>query len=789
MKNIYDILEFNKILKMLSDFAIMDDNKLLCLNLKKYDTFEDAKNVLNETDSAMAYIRLYDTPQFQNIINVNESIIRLSKSASLSQSELTNISNLLSITDSLLAYQKSKDFKSILDKYFNKLTPLTYENNNIKRIILSETEIADNATTALLTLRRKKKVLNEKMKTVGTKLLNIYSNYLQEPVLSYKDDTICLLVKSEYKNKIDGVIHSISSSQFSMFIEPKEISEIINEITENESLEEIEIAKILYELSMTLSPHIDIIKSNYENILMLDFIFAKAKFAKNINATLPILNNDGIIDLHGARHPLISQENIVPLDINLGINFNSLIITGPNTGGKTVSLKTVGLLTLMALSGLFIPAKENSKISTFDNIFADIGDEQSIEQNLSTFSSHMNNIVYILKNSTSKSLILLDEICTGTDPIEGANLAISILDDLQKKGSKVIATTHYPELKRYALTKDNVKNGSFEFDVETLKPTYKLLIGLPGKSNAFAISEKLGLSKQIIENAKKHLDTKDIKFEDVMANLEESRKTIEKEKEIVEKYKLEIEELKNKVKRQEKGLNDRSDSIIRNAKEKAYEILSDAKKSADDIIKNLKAEGIDMPYAISERSKLNKKLNESLDSLIMKTKGPSQPLSPKKIKLGSTVKVLSLNAEGIVETLPDKDYNLYVRIGIMRTKTNLRDLELVKTDGIKIDGIEIKRTTTKNGSTKIKYEKSHSVSPEINLIGLTSDEAIYKLDKYIDDAYIAHLPKVRIIHGRGKGVLKNAINEYCKKSSLITEYNLGNFDEGGDGVTVATLKN
>lgn len=788
MKNIYDILEFNKVLLKLSDFATLDDNKLNCQNLKILNTYDNIKNELDETDSAVSYIRLFNEPHFDNIKNIDDVLIRLSKDATLSQSELINISKLLDTAENLISYQKSKDFESKLDIYFNKLYPLTYENNNIKRIILSETEIADNASSTLLTLRRKKKMLNEKMKTIGARLLNTYSEYLQEPVLSYKDNTICLVVKSEYKNKIDGIVHSISGSQFSMFIEPKEISSIKNEITENIALEEIEIAKILSELSRTFSPHIDILKSNYENILKLDFIFAKAKYARDLNATLPLINNDGQIMLFSARHPLISKDKIVPLDINIGISFNSLIITGPNTGGKTVSLKTVGLIVLMTMSGLFIPANENSKVGIFDNIFADIGDEQSIEQNLSTFSSHMTNIVTILKNTTNKSLVLLDEICTGTDPIEGANLAIAILDELKNIGAKVIATTHYPELKRYALTKDNVKNGSFEFDVETLKPTYKLLIGLPGKSNAFAISEKLGLDKKIIENAKSHLDSKDIKFEDVMANLEESRRTIEKEKETIAKYKIEIEELKNKVKRQEKGLNDRADSIIRQAKEKAYDILYDAKKSADDTIRSIKAEGVDLSGAINVRSKLNKKINESIDSLSTKTKGPSKPISPKKIKLGSTVKVLSLNAEGVVESLPDKDYNLFVRIGIMKTHVNLRDLEFVDTNNIKIDGMNIKRTTSKTGSSKIKYEKSHSVSPEINLIGLTADDAIYKLDKYIDDAYIAHLSKVRIIHGRGKGILKDAINEYCRKSTLITEHNSGNFDEGGDGVTIAILK-
>ena len=502
---------------------------------------------------------------------------------------------------------------------------------------------------------------------------------------------------------------------------------------------------------------------------------------------MPILNDNGIINLKNARHPLIKANDIVPLNINLGVDFTSLIITGPNTGGKTVSLKTVGLLELMALSGLFIPADENSSVAIFDNIFADIGDEQNIEQSLSTFSSHMTNIVYILNHITSKSLVLFDEICTGTDPIEGANLAISILDMLLANKVRVIATTHYPELKKYALSKANVKNGAFEFDVDTLKPTYKLLIGIPGKSNAFAISEKLGLDKRIIDNAKNLLDTNDIRFEDIVASLEESRITIEKERKEIEQYKNEINELKDKVKRQEKGLNDRADSIIRQAKEKAHGILYDAKNLADETIKNIRANSNDLTYSIKERSKLNKGLNDAAESLIEKVKGPSQPLSAKKIRIGATVKVLSLNANGVVETLPDKDYNLFVRIGIMRTNVNLRDLELITDDGINIDGTKIKKIKNKDGSSRIKLEKSYDVKAEINLIGKTTDEAILELDKYIDDAYIAHIPVVRIIHGRGTGALKKAVSEFCRKSSVIKSYRLGDFDEGGDGVTVVTF--
>ena len=787
MKSIYEILEMNKVLTRLADFADSNYSKSLCLALKKIDDKDALYKAINETDAAISCLKSSTAPTFNKLNDISEAMVRLSKEAALNTAELLNISNCLDIAERLIAYRNTKEFNSCLDIYFNSLDSLKYENDEIKRVIVSENEIADNASSVLLAIRRKKMLLKEKIHTTANRLLNTYGQYLQEPVLANKDGAICLPVKSEYKSKVDGTVHSVSGSQFTIFIEPKEIIGLNNEIAENEALEQVEITKILYELSKRLTPHIDTIKTNYKNLVALDFAFAKAKYANDINATLPLINSEGKIKLIDARHPLIKKDDIVPLNINLGFDFTSLIITGPNTGGKTVSLKTVGLMELMALSGLFIPCSENSQIAIFDNIFADIGDEQSIEQSLSTFSSHMTNIVSILKNVTSKSLVLLDEICTGTDPIEGANLAISILNELLSKNIRVIATTHYPELKRYALTKQGVKNGAFEFNIDTLKPTYKLLIGIPGKSNAFAISEKLGLNKNIISNAKELLDTEDIRFEDIVANLEESKKTIDRERIEIEQYKSEIEDLKNKVKRQEKGLNDRADSIIRQAKEKAHDILFDAKTLADETIKSIKASGGDLNASINERSKLNRGLAQSAESLIEKVKGPSQPLSAKKIKIGATVKVLSFNSEGIVETLPDKDYNLFVRIGIMRTLVNLRDLELVNSENIKVDGTKIKRTTNKDGSSKIKLEKSYNVSTEINLIGKTTDEALLELDKYIDDAYIAHIPMVRIIHGRGTGALKKAVNEFCRKSQVIKNYRPGDFTEGGDGVTVVSF--
>ena len=787
MKNIYEILEFNKILSQLSEYATSEPAKNICLNIKKIDNYDDLYIALDETNAAVSYLRRTSAPNLNGLTNINASLTRLEKEATLNALELVNISHCLDIAYNAIEYKNSNALNSSLDKYFNALDPLININNNIKRVVISENEISDDASSILLNIRRKKTLIKEKIHITSNRLLNTYSKYLQEPVIANKDGAICLPVKSEFKNKIDGTIHSISGSQFTIFIEPKEIIGLNNELAENEILEQIEIEKILFMLSKEIMPYKDTIKNNYDNLCKLDFIFAKAKYAKDLKATLPILNTKGIINLYDARHPLINKDNIVPLNINLGLNFDSLIITGPNTGGKTVALKTVGIIELMALSGLFIPTRDNSNIAVFDNIFLDIGDEQSIEQSLSTFSSHMTNIVYILNHVTCNSLVLFDEICTGTDPIEGANLAISILNVLLTKKVKVIATTHYPELKKYALSKENVKNGAFEFDVDTLKPTYKLFIGIPGKSNAFAISEKLGLDKTIIENAKNLLDTNDIRFEDIVASLEESKSIIDKERKEIEKYKLEIDELKNKVKRQEKGLNDRAESIIRQAKEKAHTILYDAKNFANETIKNIKANGNDLEVALSERTKINKSLNQSAESLIEKVKGPSKPLSAKKVKTGATVKVLTLNANGIVETLPDKDYNLFVRIGIMRTLVNLKDLELITNNDITIDGTKVKRIKNKDGSSRIKLEKSYEVKTEINLIGKTTDEAIFELDKYIDDAYIAHIPTIKIIHGRGTGALKNSVYNYCRKSTVIKNYRAGDFTEGGDGVTIVTF--
>lgn len=786
MKNIYEILEFDKIRNDLKSFATTDKGINMCENLSTIGNSKELKTAIFETDAAVFYLKNNVNINIPKIYDISNSIMRLYKDAPLNTSEILNISKILDTSDKLLYYQNAKNENSALLKYFQKLISIKNLNDEIKKIIISDDEISDTASVTLLALRRKKTILEEKLKTISNRLINKYNDYLQEPLITIKNNFMCLPIKAEYKSKIVGNVIQISQSQSTFFIEPIEIASINNELTENAALEKCEIDKILAELSKSIKPEMENIKNNYDIITTLDFIFAKAKYARDTNATMPLLNEDGIIVLHSARHPLIDKSKMVPLDIKLGSDNKILIITGPNTGGKTVCLKTVGIIELMAMCGLFIPCSDNSKVAIFDNIFADIGDEQSIEQSLSTFSSHMTNIVYILNNSTKNSLILFDELCTGTDPIEGATLAISILDELLKNDTCVIATTHYPELKKYALTNKNVINGAFEFDIETLKPTYKLLLGIPGKSNAFAISEKLGLKSKIIENAKSLLKNEDVKFEDVIATLETDKRTIEIEKEKIKKEKIEIEELKNKIKRQEKGLNDRADSIIRKAKEEAKDILFDAKNLADTTIKNIKKSGVDTNSLSSQKSNINKKISDIDESMIGKMKGPMHPLSPKKIKVGAKVFVIPLNAEGIVETLPDSDYNLFVQIGIMKTKVNLKQLELIDEGNIKVDGINIKKTK-KNGASKIKIEKSYTVSPEINLIGKTSDEAIFLLDKYIDDAYIAHLPYVRIIHGRGAGILKKAVQEYCRKSRTIKNYRLGDFGEGGDGVTIASF--
>ena len=785
MSNYLKTLEFDKILNKVKYYAVSTEAKEIILNLKPYKDLESINLALKETDDAYTFLRYNQNPNFNNFPYLANAFLRLEKESSLNQKELLDIKHLLDITDNAINFKDKSNKSTTLDKYFDKLMPLKNENINISTKILSETEVASSASTSLQDLRRKKNILKDRINLTSERLLNKYKNYLQEPIISNKNGKSCLQIKSEFKSYVKGTVLDISTTGLSIYIEPQELIEINNEISNIEVKEKIEIDKILYDISISLSKHLTELKTNYENLIQLDFIFAKALYAQHEHHTLPTITNDKNIELINCKHPLIDKDKVVPLDVIIEPSCYSLIITGPNTGGKTVFLKTIGLIELMSLSGLFIPCLDNSKVAFFDNIFADIGDEQSIEQSLSTFSSHMTNIIDILKYATKNSLCLFDELATGTDPVEGANLAISILNDLKDRQIKVIATTHYPELKLYAMSENNVKNGSFEFDIDTLKPTYRLLLGIPGKSNAFAISKRLGLSEKIINNAKSLINSNDEKFEDIISNLHRDKILIEKEKQEIKQLKEEADELKNKVIRQQKGLNDRTDSEIRRAKEEARKILLNAKKLADDALKEIKtASNKDIE---SKRTLINSEIKNINNDMIEKVKGPSKPLSSKKIRIGSKVKILSMNSIGNVETLPDKDYNLFVRVGILRINVNLRDLELINDDDI---NIEVENLTIKKSqnSTKIKIEKSNAVESSINIIGMNTDEATIVVDKYLDDCVLSHLPFARIIHGRGSGALKKAVHELLRKSPLVKDFRLGQFGEGQDGVTIVNFE-
>lgn len=614
---------------------------------------------------------------------------------------------------------------------------------------------------------------------------------LQDPVITMRDGRYCLPVKAEYKSSFQGMVHDQSATGSTLFIEPMAIIKLNNELRELEIREQKEIEMVLAALSMELVPYVETILINLKLLTKLDFIFARAALARHYNCSMPKFNKNGYIHIKDGRHPLLDPKKVVPINVYLGKDFDLLIVTGPNTGGKTVSLKTVGLFTLMGQSGLQIPAFDGSELAVFDEVFADIGDEQSIEQSLSTFSAHMTNIVRILEKADSHSLCLFDELGAGTDPTEGAALAIAVLSFLHNMKCRTMATTHYSELKVYALTTPGVENACCEFDVETLRPTYRLLIGIPGKSNAFAISQKLGLPDFIIQDAKSRLEEGDEAFEDLLASLEESRVTIEKEREEIASYKSEISRLKSRLEQKEERFDERKDKLIRNANEEAQRILREAKETADQTIRQInklaQSSGVGKELE-AERTKLREKLDKVDKNLSLKNeKGPKKTISPKKLKIGDGVKVLTMNLNGTVSSLPNSKGDLYVQMGILRSLVNIKDLELLNEPAISGPGMDLMKKNN-TGSGKIKMSKSFSVSPEVNLIGMTVDEAIPVLDKYLDDAYLAHLPKVRVVHGRGTGALKAGVHKHLKKLKYVKEFRLGDFGEGDTGVTIVTFK-
>lgn len=785
-KKTFRILEFDKIIEQLAALADSEPGKRLCLRLTPKSDPDKIRLMQKQTSDALARLLRGGSTSFGSNKDIGFITKHLSIGGSLNSEELLLLAGLLENAARVKQYDRSEDQTDSLSEFFNALEPLTNLSTEVRRCILGPDEFADDASPALKDIRRKINHTQDKIHSQLNSMVNgSLRTYLMDAVITMRGDRYCLPVKAEYKSHVPGMVHDQSSTGSTFFIEPAAIVDLNNKLKELAIAEKEEISKILLTLSAEFMPYAETIGENARLMTRLDFIFAKGRLALEQNATEPDFSDNTCIHIRKGRHPLLNKKTVVPIDIYLGEGFDQLIITGPNTGGKTVSLKTVGLLSLMAQSGLHIPALDRSKMRIFKNVFADIGDEQSIEQSLSTFSSHMTNIVSILQHADSDSLCLFDELCSGTDPTEGAALAISILKKLHKQHVFTMATTHYSELKLYALSADGVENASCEFDVETLSPTYRLLIGIPGKSNAFAISQKLGLSADIIEHAKEQLSNEDQHFEDVLANLEKNRLTIEKEQAEIDAYKKEITELKEQLQKKQEKTDAARERILKEANEEARDILQKAKDVADETIRNFHKYGNATPMKEMEkqRQKVGKEVARKNAKLSIQPQAkPAGTLTAKDLTLGQKVKVHSLGVEGYVTSLPDGKGNLFVQCGIIKSKVNIRDLSLSREEEITIP------TRLRSQSSKIKMSKSLSVSTEINLLGMTCDEAISALDKYLDDAYVAHLPSVRIVHGKGTGALRKAVSDHLRRQSYIKSFRLGEFGEGDAGVTIAEFK-
>lgn len=788
-------LEYNKIITQLTEYAASAPGKELCRSLIPSTSYEEILQTQAETTDAVTRVRMKGGLSFSGIRDIRDSLKRLEIGSSLSIIELLSVSSLLTVAARAKAYgrhEESDEFPDdSLDGMFRTLEPLTPVNAEIKRCILSEDEISDDASPGLRHVRRSMKGINDKIHAQLGSILNANRTYLQDAVITMRDGRYCLPVKSEHKNQVTGMVHDQSSTGSTLFIEPMAVIQLNNELRSLEIQEQKEIEAVLASLSNQLSPYTEELSVNQSVLTQLDFIFAKASLSRHFKCSQPIFNQRGYIHIKDGRHPLLDPQKVVPITIWMGDSFDLLIVTGPNTGGKTVSLKTVGLFTLMGQSGLHIPAFDGSELAMFDQVFADIGDEQSIEQSLSTFSSHMTNIVEILAKADSRSLCLFDELGAGTDPTEGAALAISILNFLHNMKCRTMATTHYSELKIYALSTPGVENACCEFDVQTLRPTYRLLIGIPGKSNAFAISQKLGLPTYIIDDAKNRLEAEDETFEDVISRLEENRVTMDKERQEIQSYKEEVARLKSRLEQKEERFDERKDKMIRTANEEAQRILREAKETADRTIKNINkmalSSGIDTKALEAERAKLRANLNKVEQGMSLKqTAPPVAAINPKKLKIGDGVRVLSMNLKGTISTLPDAKGNLFVQMGILRSQVNISDLELLQEESFSGPGLENRGKGS--GTSGIKMSKSASISPEINLLGMTVDEAVSRLDKYLDDAYLAHLPQVRVVHGKGTGALRAGVQKHLKKLKIVKEFHLGEFGEGDAGVTIVVFK-
>lgn len=784
------VLEYDKIIQLLAEQATSDAGKKRCLELVPMTDKQLITDAQAQTADALSRIYRKGNISFGGLKDPGFQMKRLEIGGCLNAAELLSICTLLEITRRAKAYSRENrdDLPAdSLDVLFAGLEPLTPLLEEIRRCILAEDEISDDASPALHSVRRTIRNINDKIHGAMNNLLNSSTtrSYLQDAVITMRNGRYCLPVKAEYKGQVPGMIHDQSSTGSTLFIEPMSVVKLNNDLKEAFLKEQEAIEAVLAELSNLTAQYAAYLLDNYRILADLDFIFAKANLAKIQNGMAPIFNTEGRIRIRQGRHPLLDPKKVVPIDVHLGDTFHLLIITGPNTGGKTVSLKTVGLFTLMGQAGLHIPAKDRSELAIFDDVYADIGDEQSIEQSLSTFSSHMTNIVSILKHATPQSLVLFDELCAGTDPDEGAALAISILDRLRQDGIRTMATTHYSEIKLYALSTTGVENACCEFSVQTLSPTYRLLIGIPGKSNAFAISSKIGLPTDLIEDAKTRITKENENFEDVIADLEQSRLTIEKEQAEINRYKEEAASLKKQLEEKQERLNRSRDRVLQEANQQAAAILKEAKNLADETIRNFHKYGkthMDASAMEKDREKIRKKMAKAQSKSSIQKKEQINHNVPKKLRLGDSVKILSMNLKGTVHTLPDAKGNLFVQAGILRYQTNIRDLILVNDDATPAVH------NTKTGAGKLKMSKSLSVSPEINLIGKTVDEALMELDKYLDDAYLAHLKSVRIVHGKGTGALRKAVQGHLKRQKYVKAFHLGEFGEGDAGVTIAEFE-
>lgn len=781
-------LEYNKITDRLASHASSEPGIKLCRELQPMMDMDEINSALKQTSDAVSRIFRHGSISFAGLKDIRPLTKALEVGSALGMSELLDICSLLKVAAGARRYGVSEDEAAdSLSGMFNAVYDIADVRREIERCILSEDEIADDASAELKNIRRQMRICTERIRTELNSMLNGSDRtYLQEAVITTRGGRYCIPVKAEYKSQVSGMVHDQSKAGSTFFIEPMSVVRLNNEIREYEVKESEEIAKILASLSAMAGNYTAELDADYDILSQLDFIFAKAKLSFEYKGSEPIMNTRGYINIRKGRHPLIDSRKVVPIDVSIGDEYSELIITGPNTGGKTVTLKTIGLFSLLGQSGLHIPAADNSELTVFNDIFADIGDEQSIEQSLSTFSSHMKNIIEILAKADSNSLVLFDELCAGTDPTEGAALAISILTSLHKLRVTTVATTHYSELKIFALSTEGVQNACCEFDVATLAPTYRLLIGIPGKSNAFAISGKLGLPQYIIDDAKESLASEDVAFEDVISDLEKSRVTIEREKLELEEYKKEVEDLKNQLKAKNERLDERSDNILQKAREEASAILREAKETADDAIRKLNkanAAGMSVAELEKQRQRIKDNINKVDKGRVLKSQAPARQHKASDFHIGDRVHVASLNLDGTVHTLPNQKGELNVTIGIMNYNVNMSDLTIIE------EASEMRKLKQKSsGIGKLKMSKTASISPEINLIGMTSDEAIMTLDKYLDDAFLSHISPVRIVHGKGSGILRNAVHNYLKRQKHVKSFRLGSFGEGDYGVTIVEFK-